>query len=159
MLIDTRARAQGLVEYGLIIALVAVLAIAGLIIFGPAISGLPSTTYPLVLPLPTYGLMISLLTMAASTIILILVAAGWFIRRAWKTSRPDNLTKFYSSEAGHLEKAWRQGRLRPGTTVIEASSGSTSIALALVQAQPPLTPFQSRSLAWASWPNVTMSWT
>jgi Flp pilus assembly pilin Flp len=31
-------RAQGLVEYGLIVALVAVLAIAGLIIFGPAIS-------------------------------------------------------------------------------------------------------------------------
>jgi len=31
-----RAGAQGLVEYGLIIALVAVLAIAGLIIFGPA---------------------------------------------------------------------------------------------------------------------------
>jgi hypothetical protein len=37
-----RDRAQGLVEYGLIIALVAVLAIAGLIIFGPAISGLLS---------------------------------------------------------------------------------------------------------------------
>ena len=35
-----RARGQGLVEYGLIIALVAVLAIAGLIIFGPAISSL-----------------------------------------------------------------------------------------------------------------------
>ena len=33
-------RGQGLVEYGLIIALVAVLAIAGLIIFGPAISSL-----------------------------------------------------------------------------------------------------------------------
>jgi len=30
--------AQGLVEYGLIIALVAVLAIAALIIFGPAVS-------------------------------------------------------------------------------------------------------------------------
>jgi Flp pilus assembly pilin Flp len=37
-----RQSAQGLVEYGLIIALVAVLAIAGLIIFGPAISGLLS---------------------------------------------------------------------------------------------------------------------
>jgi hypothetical protein len=36
----TRARAQGLIEYGLIIALVAVLAIAGLIIFGPALSSL-----------------------------------------------------------------------------------------------------------------------
>ena len=35
-------RAQGLVEYGLIIALVAVLAIAGLIIFGPAVSALLS---------------------------------------------------------------------------------------------------------------------
>lgn len=34
-----------------------------------------------------------------------------------------------------LEKAWRQGRLKTGDTVIEASSGSTSIALALVCAQ------------------------
>jgi len=39
----SRARAQGLVEYGLIIALVAVIAIAGLIIFGPAVSVLLST--------------------------------------------------------------------------------------------------------------------
>jgi hypothetical protein len=38
--IRARARAQGLIEYGLIIALVAVLAIAGLIIFGPALSSL-----------------------------------------------------------------------------------------------------------------------
>jgi Flp pilus assembly pilin Flp len=37
-----RARGQGLVEYGLIIALVAVLAIAGLIIFGPAVARLLS---------------------------------------------------------------------------------------------------------------------
>jgi Flp pilus assembly pilin Flp len=37
-----RGNAQGLVEYGLIIALVAVLAIAGLVIFGPAISSLLS---------------------------------------------------------------------------------------------------------------------
>jgi Flp pilus assembly pilin Flp len=37
-----RLRAQGLVEYGLIIALVAVLAIAGLILFGPAITSLLS---------------------------------------------------------------------------------------------------------------------
>jgi len=37
-----RERAQGLVEYGLIIALVAVIAIAGLIVFGPAISVLLS---------------------------------------------------------------------------------------------------------------------
>jgi len=38
-----RTKAQGLVEYGLIIALVAVIAIAGLIIFGPAVSALLST--------------------------------------------------------------------------------------------------------------------
>jgi Flp pilus assembly pilin Flp len=37
------SRAQGLVEYGLIIALVAIIAIAGLIIFGPAISALLSS--------------------------------------------------------------------------------------------------------------------
>jgi hypothetical protein len=36
------SRAQGLVEYGLIIALVAVLAIAAIIVFGPAISSLLS---------------------------------------------------------------------------------------------------------------------
>jgi cysteine synthase A len=34
-----------------------------------------------------------------------------------------------------LEKAWRQGRLGPNDRVIEASSGSTSIALALACAQ------------------------
>lgn len=34
-----------------------------------------------------------------------------------------------------LEKAWREGRLRPGSAVIEASSGSTSIAMALASAQ------------------------
>jgi hypothetical protein len=38
--IRARERAQGLIEYGLIIALVAVVAIAGLIIFGPALSSL-----------------------------------------------------------------------------------------------------------------------
>ena len=38
----SRGPAQGLVEYGLIIALVAVLAIAGLIVFGPAVSSLLS---------------------------------------------------------------------------------------------------------------------
>jgi Flp pilus assembly pilin Flp len=38
-----RNKAQGLVEYGLIIALVAVLAIAGLIVFGPAVSALLSS--------------------------------------------------------------------------------------------------------------------
>src|SRR5713101_5525291 len=37
-----RHKAQGLVEYGLIIALVAVLAIAGLIVFGPAVGALLS---------------------------------------------------------------------------------------------------------------------
>jgi len=39
---SARAKAQGLVEYGLIIALVAVLAIAGLIVFGPAVGSLLS---------------------------------------------------------------------------------------------------------------------
>jgi cysteine synthase A len=34
-----------------------------------------------------------------------------------------------------LEKAWRQGLIQPGDTVIEASSGSTSIAFALTCAQ------------------------
>lgn len=34
-----------------------------------------------------------------------------------------------------LEKAWRQGQLRRGSVVIEASSGSTSIAMALACAQ------------------------
>lgn len=34
-----------------------------------------------------------------------------------------------------LEKAWRERKLKAGSTVIEASSGSTSIALALVCAQ------------------------
>jgi pilus assembly protein Flp/PilA len=38
-----RRRGQGLVEYGLIIALVAVLVIAGLIIFGPAVTNLLSS--------------------------------------------------------------------------------------------------------------------
>jgi Flp pilus assembly pilin Flp len=39
---SARVKAQGLVEYGLIIALVAVVAIAGLIVFGPAVSSLLS---------------------------------------------------------------------------------------------------------------------
>lgn len=34
-----------------------------------------------------------------------------------------------------LEKAWREGRIGPDTTVVEASSGSTSIAMALACAQ------------------------
>lgn len=34
-----------------------------------------------------------------------------------------------------LGKAWREGRLQPGGTVVEASSGSTSIAMALACAQ------------------------
>jgi len=41
-MISVREKAQGLIEYGLIIALVAVLAIAGLVIFGPAVSKLLS---------------------------------------------------------------------------------------------------------------------
>ena len=43
MYLSERNEGQGLVEYGLIIALVAVLAIAGLVIFGPAISSLLSS--------------------------------------------------------------------------------------------------------------------
>ena len=42
-MIAIRERAQGLVEYGLIIALVAVLAIAGLVVFGPAVAALLSS--------------------------------------------------------------------------------------------------------------------
>src|SRR5687768_16890352 len=34
-----------------------------------------------------------------------------------------------------LEKAWRQGLLTPNSLVVEASSGSTSIAMALACAQ------------------------
>ena len=41
-----RHEGQGLVEYGLIIALVVVLAIAGLIIFGPSLSSLLSGAGP-----------------------------------------------------------------------------------------------------------------
>ena len=37
---SARTKAQGLVEYGLIIALVAVLAIAAIIVFGPAVGAL-----------------------------------------------------------------------------------------------------------------------
>jgi cysteine synthase A len=44
-------------------------------------------------------------------------------------STKDRIARFI------LEKAWRQGRLRPGDRVVEASSGSTSIALALACAQ------------------------
>jgi cysteine synthase A len=44
-------------------------------------------------------------------------------------STKDRIARFI------LEKAWRQGRLNPGDTVVEASSGSTSIALALACAQ------------------------
>ena len=39
---NQREQAQGLVEYGLIIALVAVIAVAGLVVFGPAVSTLLS---------------------------------------------------------------------------------------------------------------------
>ena len=34
-----------------------------------------------------------------------------------------------------LEKAWREGRLKPTDTVVEASSGSTSIAMAMASAR------------------------
>src|SRR5436309_5970668 len=44
-------------------------------------------------------------------------------------STKDRIARFI------LEKAWRQGRLRGGDLVVEASSGSTSIALALACAQ------------------------
>jgi cysteine synthase A len=44
-------------------------------------------------------------------------------------STKDRIARFI------LEKAWRQGRLKRGDVVVEASSGSTSIALALVCAQ------------------------
>ncbi|MBM2812720.1 MAG: Flp/Fap pilin component [Chloroflexi bacterium] len=37
---EARARGQGMVEYGLIIALVAIVAIAGLIILGPQIASM-----------------------------------------------------------------------------------------------------------------------
>ena len=39
---EFRQRGQGLIEYGLIIALVAILAIAGLLLFGPALDSLLS---------------------------------------------------------------------------------------------------------------------
>jgi cysteine synthase A len=44
-------------------------------------------------------------------------------------STKDRIARFI------LEKAWRQGRLKRGDLVVEASSGSTSIALALACAQ------------------------
>lgn len=44
-------------------------------------------------------------------------------------STKDRIARFI------LEKAWRQGRLSPADRVVEASSGSTSIALALACAQ------------------------
>ncbi len=44
-------------------------------------------------------------------------------------STKDRIARFI------LEKAWREGHLDKETTVIEASSGSTSIAMALVCAQ------------------------
>ena len=42
-MLHQKEQAQGLVEYGLIIALVAVLAIAGLVVFGPAVGRLLSS--------------------------------------------------------------------------------------------------------------------
>jgi Flp pilus assembly pilin Flp len=40
---DHRLRAQGLVEFGLLLALVAVVAVAGLLVFGNTVSSLMST--------------------------------------------------------------------------------------------------------------------
>ena len=44
-------------------------------------------------------------------------------------STKDRIARFI------LEKAFREKRVQPGTLVVEASSGSTSIAMALVSAQ------------------------
>jgi len=44
-------------------------------------------------------------------------------------STKDRIARFI------LEKGWRERRIGPNTTVVEASSGSTSIALALACAQ------------------------
>ena len=44
-------------------------------------------------------------------------------------STKDRIARFI------LEKAFREKRVKPGTLVVEASSGSTSIAMALVSAQ------------------------
>jgi pilus assembly protein Flp/PilA len=40
---SNRAQAQGLVEYGLIISLVAIVAIAGLLVLGPAVASMFSS--------------------------------------------------------------------------------------------------------------------
>jgi Flp pilus assembly pilin Flp len=44
MVFSSAERAQGLIEFGLIIALVAVVSIAGLLLFGGTVSQLMSTT-------------------------------------------------------------------------------------------------------------------
>ena len=44
MVLSRHRHAQGLIEFGLIIALVAVVAIAGLLVFGATVSQLMSTT-------------------------------------------------------------------------------------------------------------------
>ena len=44
MVISRHRRAQGLVEFGLLLALVAVVAVAGLLLFGGTVSQLMSTT-------------------------------------------------------------------------------------------------------------------
>ena len=44
-------------------------------------------------------------------------------------STKDRIARFI------LEKAWREGLISEGSTIVEASSGSTSIALALASAQ------------------------
>ena len=55
--------------------------------------------------------------------------ASW-LNFSIRAARPEDRIARYI-----LEKQWRLGRLRTGSAVIEASSGSTSIAMALVCAQ------------------------
>lgn len=63
-----------------------------------------------------------------------LSAAGPAIWAKLEFLNPSGSTK--DRIARHiLSKAWREGRLRAGDTVIEASSGSTSIAMALACSQ------------------------
>jgi hypothetical protein len=78
---------------------------------GPATAGLPTTKYPLVLPVPVYGFMAALLAMVAMGVILGLAAVGWGYRRAWTTSRTANLSSFYDLAEAHPKKTrpqrWR----------------------------------------------------
>jgi Flp pilus assembly pilin Flp len=49
-LVALRERAQGLIEYGLILALVGVMGAAGLTVFGPSVASLISTVANKVVP-------------------------------------------------------------------------------------------------------------